>query len=582
MKNYSIYKDDLPKNTVIKIKQIFNQLEFDILELFIPNKIPISLRVHLKDRIDIGANGKGTSIENATASAYAEFIERIQNSLAINFLDDISSLKKNMSEAKDILKNYNKSIQKYFNKYISLFLENGIISKEKITFLEFYNLKEKKIYNLPYSVIKILDGSNGMSAGNTFEEAVVQGLSEICERYSMRKILSENIAIPDINPSDYMEYANIRKIIEHYNKIGYQIIIKDASLSGKLPCVCTIILNKKKNIMNIQFASHPNLIVAIERTLTEFAQGLDIKKYYIEPASCMPIISNNKFKYISSENIFLSVVHRQIAFEINDILENQFLKNNNLSSFLENSFLFDDSKQTNKELLSFMVDKVSNISSEIYVRNNAFLGFPTVKIFIPNISETYMLNSSMIKNIVNSENWIRTTADYQNSELYNINTLCEYAEFSLFFLEKQVTGLNTVFDVPFEYVAILCSIVLKNYKKFKMYFNILIGQNKYEELYTDEQIKIFEIIKMYFELLETNADISQEKVKEILELNYIEEDVTEAIDIFNNLNFKEILDIVLKDDKNYYNSDLSILKDKLIKRYIDNMPEQRVFEKILN
>ncbi len=582
MKNYSIYKDDLPKNTVIKIKQIFNQLEFDISELFIPNKIPISLRVHLKDKINIGANGKGTSVENATASAYAEFIERIQNSLVINFLDNISFLKKDILETESILKNYNKSIQKYFNKYINLFIKNNILSKEEITFLEFYNLKEKKIYNLPYSVIKILDGSNGMSAGNTFEEALVQGISEICERYSMKKILSENISIPNINPSYYMEYANIRKIIDYYNEIGYQIIVKDASLGGVLPCVCTVVLNKKKNIMNVLFASHTNLIVAIERTLTEFAQGLDIEKYYIEPASCMPIISNNKFMYISQENIFLSVVHRQIAFEINDILKKQFLENNDFSSSLEDSFLFDNSIKTNKELLSFMVDKVSNISSEIYVRNNAFLGFPTVKIFIPNISETYRLNTEMIKNIVNSENWTRATADYSNQKLYNINTLCKYAEFSLFFLEKQVTGLNTVFDVPFEYVAILCSIVLKNYKKFKMYFDILIGQNKYEELYTEEQIKIFEIIKMYFELLETNDGISQEKIKENLKLNYIEDDVTEAIEIFNNLNFEEILDIVLKDNRNYYSSDSSVLKNKLIKQYVDNIPDQSVFEKILN
>lgn len=46
-------------------------------------------------------------------------------------------------------------------------------------------------------------GSNGMSAGNTREEALVQGMSEVVERYVQKRIFSDRPALPDI-PEDYL------------------------------------------------------------------------------------------------------------------------------------------------------------------------------------------------------------------------------------------------------------------------------------------------------------------------------------------------------------------------------------------
>ena len=55
-----------------------------------------------------------------------------------------------------------------------------------------------------------------MSAGNSFEEAMVQGMSEIIERYVQKKIIKERISLPDI-PVEYIKkyphiYEMFRKL----------------------------------------------------------------------------------------------------------------------------------------------------------------------------------------------------------------------------------------------------------------------------------------------------------------------------------------------------------------------------------
>lgn len=47
-----------------------------------------------------------------------------------------------------------------------------------------------------------------MSAGNTIEEAVVQGLSEIIERYIQRRLFIEKPVLPTI-PDDYIKNTHI-------------------------------------------------------------------------------------------------------------------------------------------------------------------------------------------------------------------------------------------------------------------------------------------------------------------------------------------------------------------------------------
>lgn len=56
----------------------------------------------------------------------------------------------------------------------------------------------------PSNLIENLFLSNGMSAGNTLNEAQVQCLSEIFERAVKKQIIEEEIALPDV-PREVLE-----------------------------------------------------------------------------------------------------------------------------------------------------------------------------------------------------------------------------------------------------------------------------------------------------------------------------------------------------------------------------------------
>lgn len=87
MKNLheSHYKEVSPVKTVEKIKSILDELEIGVEENWC-DKSDIetySLRLSIKGT-NIGSNGKGISKEYARASAYAEFMERLQNDILVS------------------------------------------------------------------------------------------------------------------------------------------------------------------------------------------------------------------------------------------------------------------------------------------------------------------------------------------------------------------------------------------------------------------------------------------------------------------------------------------------------------------
>ncbi len=574
--NYSICKDEIPEKTVEKIKKLLKNIDLELTEIFFHDETclnsPVSLRVY-SEKFSIGTNGKGTSIINAKASGYAEFMERLQNSILINFLPEVNLLRETKPSDFSICNDYSPVLKKYFQKKGDILSFNKLLDIKECSFLDFYSLKDNKVYNFPYSIIRKIDGSNGMAAGNTLEEAIVQASSEICERYVLRRIISEKLSLPDILSNDYIHYTNIQNILEYYKESGMEVLIKDASLGGLLPCVCVVIVNRKKNFLHLAFGAHPSLPVAIERSLTEFAQGQNLKEYALDP-SFYPIFSTQKLKYASSSQLILSMFHRILSFEINEELEEQFLSSKSDYLYSKNAFISEKDLQPNKVLLKFLFGKLFKITDDIFIRDNSFLGFPAVKIFIPNISEMFSLNEYSISSAINYCNWHDKEKNLNNKDICNINTLLNLAEYGLFLTEEQETSLKDIFCVTYEYIALLCAIVLKNYNKYFKFFDIILGQNKYENLYTEEQLNIFKIIEVYFRECNKNTNVSKSEIEKILRLNYSSEEIVDAFNIIENLTYESILNIVLKEKTEIDEKDTSEIRAKLAALYIKNEVNQ--------
>ena len=82
--DYTIYKDSDVNSTVERIKNILKSVEIEVEEVKIELPVksefsPSTMAINLFGIKEFNSNGKGTSDENARASGYAEFMERIQN-----------------------------------------------------------------------------------------------------------------------------------------------------------------------------------------------------------------------------------------------------------------------------------------------------------------------------------------------------------------------------------------------------------------------------------------------------------------------------------------------------------------------
>ena len=77
------YKRRSATETITEIRRILDSLNLLLKETHFISTDLFSCRVNLAnsglDMLNIGTNGKGSSIEYSLASAYAEFMERLQN-----------------------------------------------------------------------------------------------------------------------------------------------------------------------------------------------------------------------------------------------------------------------------------------------------------------------------------------------------------------------------------------------------------------------------------------------------------------------------------------------------------------------
>ena len=139
-----------------------------------------------------------------------------------------------------------------------------------------YSLLSNGKVKVPILLIRYISGTNGISAGNTIEEAIVQAACEIFERYAMRKIISREI-LPTID-EDSIENPVFHSIIDSFRKDNVEIMIKDFSHGGLLPCIGILTINRNVPATSaerrvVQLGASFNREEALMRCFTERVQG---------------------------------------------------------------------------------------------------------------------------------------------------------------------------------------------------------------------------------------------------------------------------------------------------------------------
>jgi YcaO-like protein with predicted kinase domain len=244
------------------------------------------------------ANGKGISEMAATASAYAEIVERLSAGMETgiklgeyrqvhgelgNLLSEVSLYKymkgykwshqdsvQNAIKAESFLKDYKFVPAQYEHlKYNSELLRHWIPG---------YSLVQDKEVYVPILFVKWISSSNGIAAGNTLEEAIIQGSCEIFERDALIKTLRliNKKACPNIDITS-IEDKTIQNIIKYFKDNNIDVIIKDIG-QGIYPVHAIITFNKSLTENHVGYnvikaGSAFNSIESITRCFTERMQG---------------------------------------------------------------------------------------------------------------------------------------------------------------------------------------------------------------------------------------------------------------------------------------------------------------------
>jgi len=411
MIHYKNYKTLAPEQTIRNIRNILNDIGIIALEKHRVKHSLHSCRINIGNtelqKLNIGTNGKGNSFEFSMASGYAEMIERLQNRMLFDFrktyfaskwftktLPKDSLFLKKLKEkelAVDFLYDINEEywtgdrvIEKFGEELIKLF--NFIDKKELETFFGILQMKDFlmvpcfSVCNdneimVPIELVMSSVGTTGMAAGNSYDEAILQGFCEIFERWAVSDILCNRLTPPSIPLDEFVGTFSYQMIKELTAK-GLEITVKDCSLGKGIPVIGTIIIDRKNMQYNFQLGSDFVPHIALERCLTEVYQtsssgfqSLPFQFLYGDDDD--DIKANYDSILINGTGLWpISIFYSKPSYEFEGF-NSQF-------------------GLSNSSDLKYCIDLMKTLGLNVYIRNNSILGFPTFYVFIPGL-----INKSM-------------------------------------------------------------------------------------------------------------------------------------------------------------------------------------------
>lgn len=395
-------KDAALEDSIARFYEKLHQLGFNIEEASWLNPVPNVWSVHIRDR-DCPlcfTNGKGASKKAALASALGEYFERLSTNyfFADFWLGD--------HIAKGDFVHY--PDEKWFTLPADGHLPDGILDPQLHAFynpdnaltatdlvdlqssngargicaLPFTRQSDAQTVYIPMNIIGNLYVSNGMSAGNTANEARVQGLSEVFERFVKNRIIAESISLPAIPPAVLARYPGVVEAINSLEAEGFPIFAYDASLGGQYPVICVVLFNPHNGTCFASFGAHPDFGVALERTVTELLQGRSLKD--------LDVFTPPTFD------------DEEVAEHTN--LETHFIDSSGLISWdmfkqdADYPFVDWDFSGTTQQEFNTLMGIFRQEQKEVYIADYQHLGVYACRILVPGMSDIYPAEDLLLAN----------------------------------------------------------------------------------------------------------------------------------------------------------------------------------------
>lgn len=399
-KLYQKYKDRNPLHTIHIISSFLLANGLLPLEKWVSNSsefysVSLSIANH-----SFHVNGKGTSQEFALASAYGEFMERFQNmvflrihSKALYEFPKIGINLDNTSENQETcILNLQNAIRQHSNsnlpveslkKYLNI--KNQIILK----CCEFEDITTHSKLLIPYDLLDYYYGTNGMVAGNTEDEAYVEGLSEILERFVIKQFI-DNKWTPPLLTDDLLKQLENYKKISQYIKLlessgNYKVELRDLSMGLDIPAIGLILYRFSPPSYIVKVGVHPILELAAERCFTELLQGQNIDQY-INMIPLSKTVSELQ-KDINLHNIF---VNGYGAFPLSFFSE--------IGSF--SSVKAKKNFESNEQMKLYLISLITRLGYSIYIHNSTNSQIISYQFVIPGMSENISLSKKILDNLI--------------------------------------------------------------------------------------------------------------------------------------------------------------------------------------
>ena len=403
-------KDAALEESIEKFQQKLTALGFNIEEASWLNPVPNVWSVHIRDKDcpQCFSNGKGASKKAALASALGEYFER----LSTNYFWTDFYLGQDIANG-DFVHYPN---EKWFPIEDEALLPQGILDdrlfehfdpnqeltpellvdlqsgnyERGIVALPYVRQSDQQTVYIPQSIISNLYVSNGMSAGNSQFEARVQGLSEVFERYVKNKIIAEAISLPLIPQEVMARYPSIQAAIDKLEQEGFPILAYDASLGGKYPVICVILLNPNNGTCFASFGAHPKFQVALERTVTELLQGRSLKD--LDVFSPPSFNNDDVAEHANLETHFI---------DSSGLISWDLFKDTPDYEFADWNFSGKDTHEEYDNLMAiFRAEK-----KDVYIMDYNHLGVYACRIIVPGMSDIYPADDLIYANSNMGMDW---------------------------------------------------------------------------------------------------------------------------------------------------------------------------------
>lgn len=389
-------KDASLEHAIDSMQAKLAALGFDIEECSWLNPVDNVWSVHVRNRAChlMFTNGKGATQLAARASALGEYFER----LSCNYFWNHYYLGDSVANADfahyprerwfpvdgeawpaDLL---TPELQAFYNPEGSIPAESLIDMNtghygRGICAIPYVRQRDGAAVFFPVNIISNLYVSNGMSAGNTQNEARAQALSEILERHVKFKVIAEGLCLPDVPEAVIARYPTIAAGIQGLREAGFGILVKDASLGGQYPVICVTMLNPRDQGVFASFGAHPRFEIALERALTELLQGRAL-----EALDGFPPPGFDLDEVASAPNIEIHFV------DSSGIVHWDFFGDTPDFDFVDWNFNDLETGSTADDY-TWLAERIHADGHDIYIADFDHLGVYACRILVPGMSEIY-------------------------------------------------------------------------------------------------------------------------------------------------------------------------------------------------